>query len=120
MMVKFGPWLLMGVITVFALALAVLICLLILNSLKEKKEKEARKILPRHDTLADQIKSQFKVEDEQKERFIHTKSGVSKVSVKPTKSAFSFQQDDAEKGLSLESEFDNGPETSFLPPDERI
>jgi predicted RND superfamily exporter protein len=120
MIVKFGPYVLMGVITVIALALAVLVGFLIYNSLQEKKAKEAAKVIPRDDTLAEQIKSQFKVDDERKERFIHTKSGVSKATVKSTRSAFSFQQEDAEKELSLESAFDNGPETSFLPPEEKI
>lgn len=120
MMVQYGPYLLMGVITVFALALGVLVSLMVINSMNNKKDKEARKILPRDDTLADQIKSQFTVEDERKERFIHTQSGVSKARVKSTRSVFAFKQQDTETGLSLESEFDNGPETPFLPPEEKI
>lgn len=117
MMVQVGPYLLMGLIAIFGLGLAALIGFMVYNSMQEKKAKEEAKQRPRADTLADQIKSQFQVEDERKERMIFTKSGVTKATVKQTRSAFSFQQADAEKEISLESEFDNGPEKPLLPPE---
>jgi predicted RND superfamily exporter protein len=120
MMVEFGRYALMGIITVFALALFCLIGFMVYSSLQEKKVKQTLKETPREDTLAEKIKNQFKVDDERKERFIHTKSGVSKTSVKQTRSAFAFKQDDAAKELSLESEFDNGLETPFISPEEKI
>lgn len=120
MMVELGRYALMGLITVFALALFGLIGFMVYSSMQEKKAKEVLKETPREDTLAEKIKNQFKVDDERKERFIHTKSGVSKTAVKQTRSAFAFKQEDAAKELSLESEFDNGPETSFIAPEDKI
>ena len=120
MMIEIGRYLLIGLIVIVGLGVFSLIGFMLYNSNEEKKAKQVIKEIPRADTLAEQIKNQFKVDDEQKERFIHTKSGVSKTSVKQTRSAFSFKKGDAEQGLSLESEFDNGPESSFLPPEEKI
>lgn len=117
MMVQIGPYILLGVIVVFALGLLSLIGMMVHSSLEEKKAQQAAAETPRADTLAEQIKKQFQVEEDQKERVIYTKSGVAKTSVKQTRSAFSFQQDDAEPALTLESNFDNGVDNTFITPD---
>lgn len=120
MMVEFGRYALIGVIAIFALALFGFIGVMVRSSMQEKKAKQALRETPREDTLAEKIKNQFKVEDERKERFIHTKSGISRTPVKQTRSAFAFKSDDAAKDISLESEFDNGLETPFISPEEKI
>lgn len=117
MMVRIGPYMLMGMITVFMLGLGTLIVLMVMSSMRDKKAAQIQKESPRVDTLAEQIKNQFKVKDEENERRIYTKSGVSKTSVKETRSAFSFQETDAETGISLESEYDDGLDNSFLESD---
>jgi hypothetical protein len=119
-MVEIGPYLLMGLIAIFGLGLAALIGFMVYSSMQDKKVKQTDRETPRADTLADQIKKQFHQEDARKERRIYTKSGVAKTSVKETRSIFSFRQDDAENEISLESEYDNGPEKPFLPPETRI
>lgn len=119
MMVQIGPYLLMGLITIFGLALAGLVGFMLYSSFKEKKAKEEADLTPRAETVADQIQKQYRVSDERKERRIHTKTGITKTSVKETRSVFTFQEADAENGLSLESEFDNGPEREFLAPDDK-
>lgn len=113
MMVRIGPYILIGLIVVIAIGIGVLIALMLRSSMQSKKLQQEEKEAPRHDTLAEQIKNQFKVQDDEDERKIYTKSGVAKTSFKATRSAFAFQQGDAAPGISLESNFDNGPDDTF-------
>lgn len=113
MMVRIGPYILIGLIAIIAIGIGVLITLMLRSSMQEKKLQQAEKEAPRVDTLAEQIKNQFKVEEEKDERKIYTKSGVAKTSFKQTRSAFAFQEGDAAPSLSLESNFDNGPDNTF-------
>lgn len=108
-----GPYVLMGIIAIIAIGVVVLVTLILQNDSKEKKARLALLEGPRTDTLADEIRKQFKEDDERKERLIYTASGMSKARVKETRSAFAFKEDKVEKGLTLDSEFDNGLDVSF-------
>lgn len=120
MIVEFGRYALIGIIVIFALALFGFIGVMVRSSMQEKKAIQAMKETPREDTLAEKIKNQFKVEDERKERVIYTKSGISRTPVKQTRSAFAFKAEDAAKDISLESDFDNGLDTPFISPEDKI
>ena len=119
MMIKYGPYILMGLIGVLAIGLAAFIGYMIYCEQRDKKARELKKVAPREDSLADKIKDQFKVVDKERERRIYTSKGM--VSVKPTRSAFSFAEPDpAEKGISLESPFEKRAQAPFVNPDENI
>jgi len=115
MMIEIGRYILIGVIALFALALFVFIGFMVHNSLKEKKAQEEDKLKPRADSIAELNAKQFTEIEQQKSRTIHTKSRITVAPVKETTSAFRFKQDDAEPNISLESQFENGPERTFLP-----
>lgn len=110
MMVTIGPYILIGVVAIFALGVMTLIALMMIDSDKRKKALQAAKETPREDTVAEQIQKQFQQDDKNKERYIHTQSGVSKTSVKRTRSAFVFQNKDADTELTLDSDFENDTE----------
>lgn len=118
-MVEIGPYLLMGVIGIFSLALIIFVGYMVYISREEKKALQSEKEAPRADTLAEKIKEQFKVEEVREDRVIRTKSGIAKTSLKQTRSAFSFKDEDAESGISLESDFDNGLQDFSLTPEEK-
>jgi hypothetical protein len=120
MMIEIGRYVLIGLIAIFAIGMAVLIGFMVRSSQQEKKAQQAGKETPRVDTLAEQIKNQFKVEEARKDRVIHTHSGIARTTLKQTSSAFKFKQDDADTGLSLESAFDNGPEASYIDPNDKL
>jgi hypothetical protein len=119
MMVEIGPYLLIGLITVFGLALFALIGFMIYSSMNDKKAKQAISVLPREATVADDIASQYTEVVADKARVIRTGTGLATTKFKETRSAFTFKEGDAENSLSLESEFDNGPEISYLSPEEK-
>lgn len=102
---EIGRYVLMGLIAVFAIGALVLIAVLFLQGRKDKEAKDAVASGPREDTLADQIQKQFHEDDERKERLIYNKSGITKTRMKETRSAFSFDTDDSDNNLTLESQF---------------
>lgn len=117
-MVQYGPWILSGILTMFAIAIFVLIGAMVKSSMDEKKARAAA--APKEGTLADQIVKQFQEEDARKERVLYTKSGLSSTGLKETQSFFAFAEDDEEKAITLDSDYDNGLEESPLDPDDKF
>lgn len=115
-----GPYVLMGIIAILVIGLMVLVGLMLNDSAKEKKALLVAASGNQEDTLADEIRNQFKIEDDNKDRVIYTKSGVARTHMKQTRSAFAFKGDDAEQQITLESEFDNGLENTFENTDDKL
>ena len=103
-MFSIGTLVLYVIIAAFAFVSIGILVALFLDSrrAKEKAVKEAEK--PRKDSLAEQIQKQFQDDEERKERVVYNKSGLSKATMKGTRSVFSFENNDADNKLTLESE----------------
>ncbi len=98
-----GYYVLLGIIGILFVFSFGLMAMLTLNSRRKKAADEAAKQEPKEETLADQIQKQFAEDDKRKERIIYNKSGISKTTMKETRSAFTFANDDEETGISLDS-----------------
>ena len=110
-----GYYILLGVIGLFAVGSLVLIIMVVLTNRREAKSKTEQLAQPQQASLAETIQKQFQETQVRKERLIHTKSGVTRAVMKETKSAFSFQGEDDETGISLDSEAaDNDKGTPFV------
>jgi Tfp pilus assembly protein PilV len=104
-MITIGPYILYGIIAIFGIGSLALAALLLLNSRQTKQDATDAAELPREDSLAEQIQKQFRADDERKERIIYNKSGITKATMKETRSAFSFENQDTDNELTLESQF---------------
>lgn len=106
---------LLGVIGLFAVGSLALIIMVIMTNRKEAKIKAVQQSKPQEASLAETIQKQFQEDTTRKERVIYTKSGITRAVMKETKSAFSFQDDDDDTGLSLDSQAaDNDKGTPFV------
>lgn len=115
MFIEIGRYVLYGVIALVAIGVLILMAVLLLQSQKDKKAREELEAQPQNDTLAEQIQKQFQEDDGRKERIIYNKTGLTKAKMKETRSAFSFESNDNDTGLTLESEFaDDDKDQPFL------
>jgi lipopolysaccharide export LptBFGC system permease protein LptF len=103
-MLSIGTVVLYAIIALFAFVSIGILVALFLDSrrAKEKATKEAEQ--PRKDSLAEQIQKQFQDDEERKERVIYTKSGISKATMRDTRSVFSFAGNDTDNKITLESQ----------------
>lgn len=104
-MLTIGTYVLYGIIAIFGLGVLTIVILMVLNSRKEKTYAQELSTQPKESSLADQIQEQFRAEDVRKERIIYSGSGITKATMKDTRSAFSFASNDSDNELTLESQF---------------